>query len=144
MKAVGGVLVASFVGIAVLAIFLVREIGVGSAVGLVASGLLLLGGGLLLLTAAVRVSVGDGIDVRFHPIWHRSIPFDEVEQVRVEDAAWMRFGGIGLRWRPGATGLIFGNRPAAVIRLRSGHEYVVQCADPGTVVAAIQERLRAR
>lgn len=144
MRVIGGLLVASFGGFVALTLFLAGQIGSGPAVLTMAPGVLVLVVGLLLITASVRVNVADQIDLRFYPIWHRSIAFADVETAKVEGSSWVRFGGFGLRWRPGGTGLIIGNMPAAVIITRAGHEYVVQCADPDAVVAAIRQRMNAR
>ncbi|MGU3410691.1 hypothetical protein ACLBWP_11330 [Microbacterium sp. M1A1_1b] len=57
------------------------------------------------------------------------------------EQSWSDFGGVGLRWRRNATGLILGNRPALRIRTVHGHVYVVQCADPSGTAGAIAARV---
>lgn len=143
MNALGVFLLASFGGMLALTVVLAREIGAAPATLTVLSSVLVLAVGLLLVTASVRVDVGARIEMLFVPIWRRRIDHRELETVEVEDQTWSRFGGVGLRRRSNATGLILGNRSAVVLRTRDEHEYVVQCHDAGRVAEAVRARTEA-
>lgn len=141
MKVLGAALLASFVGMVVFTVFLVGQIGVSSATLTMLPGVLLLAVGLVMLNASIHVRLTDQIELQFRPIWRRRIAFVDVASVRTQAETWYQFGGVGLRWKPNATGLILGHRPAVVITTRQGYEYVVQCHNAEEVAAAINERL---
>ncbi|MBP1301650.1 hypothetical protein [Curtobacterium sp. 1310] len=144
MKVLGVFLLVSFGGMIALAVVLTREIGVAPATLTMLPSVLVLAVGLLLVTASVRVEVDDHIELRFVPIWRRRIDYRDVATVEIADQTWYRFGGVGLRWKGDATGLILGNRPAVVLRTRDEHEYVVQCRDPARVAESVRARMGAR
>lgn len=144
MKALGAALIVSFGGMIALTIVLVGEMGAVPAILTMLPAVLALVAGVVLLTASVQVDVAERIELRFAPVWRRWIEYAEVESVRVEKHSWYRFGGVGLRWKPGATGLLLGNRPAMVIRTREHHEYVVQCRDAERFAGEIRERIADR
>jgi hypothetical protein len=144
MKALGAFLLLSFGGMVALTVFLIREIGIGPATLTMLPAVFVLGAGFVLITASVRVDIGDSVELRFFPVWRRRLEYSELESVGVEDQTWFRFGGVGLRWRGNATGLILGNRPAVVLRTQRNREYVVQCSDPERVAEHIRDRLVSR
>lgn len=144
MKLLGAFLIASFGGMVALTVFLTSQIGVGPAILTMLPALLVLGIGLILLTASVQVTIADQIELRFRPIWRSRLAYADIRSVRVEEQSWYRFGGVGLRWKSGATGLILGDRPALVIRTDRDHEYVVQCRDPQAAAARIRDRMSGR
>jgi hypothetical protein len=141
MKALGGMLVLSFGGMVALTVLLASAIGPGPAVLTMLPAVLVLAVGLLLLTASIRTTVADHVEIRLSPIWRRRLEYAQIASARVEERSWFRFGGVGLRRRPGATGLLLGNRLALVIRTQEGHEYVVQCGDPERVMERIRDQL---
>ncbi|WP_146240176.1 hypothetical protein [Curtobacterium sp. MCSS17_008] len=144
MKALGTFLLLSFGGMIVLTVVLTREIGVAPATLTMLPSVLVLAVGLLLVTASVQVEVDDHIELRFVPVWRRRLDYGELETVEIADQTWYRFGGVGLRWKGNATGLILGDRPAVVLRTRDEHEYVVQCRDPARVADSVRLRMEAR
>lgn len=141
MKALGVLLVASFGGMIALTVLLAAHIGAGLAILTMLPAILVLILGLFLLTAGIRVSMSDHVELRFIPIWSCRIDYVDISAVRVEDQSWYRFGGIGLRWRRGATGLLLDDRSALVIRTRQDHEYVIQCRDPEWVATRLRDLL---
>ncbi|PYY32400.1 hypothetical protein [Curtobacterium sp. MCBD17_030] len=144
MKVLGAFLLLSFGGMVALTVFLTSEIGVGPATLLMLPSVLVLAAGIVLVTASIRVDIADDVQLRFFPVWRRRLEYSELDSVRVDDQPWFRFGGVGLRWRGDATGLILGNRPAVVLRTRRNHEYVVQCSGPERVAEHIRDRLGRR
>ncbi|WP_170063465.1 hypothetical protein [Rathayibacter tritici] len=144
MKVLGAFLLLSFGGMVALAVVLVDAIGAVPATLTMLPSVLVLAVGLVLITASVRVDVARDIELRFVPIWRRRLEFSELQSVGVEDQTWFRFGGVGLRWRGNATGLILGNRPALLLRTRGNREYVVQCRHPERVADLIHARMGAR
>lgn len=144
MKVLGAFLLLSFGGMVALAVVLVDAMGAVPATLTMLPSVLVLAVGLVLITASVRIAVTDHIELRFVPIWRRRLNFSELQSVGVENQTWFRFGGVGLRWKGNATGLILGNRPALVMRTRDNQEYVVQCHHPERVADLIQARMGAR
>ena len=144
MKVLGAVLLLSFGGMVALTVFLANEIGPAPATLTMLPAALVLAAGVVLVTASVRIDVGDRVELRFFPVWRRRLEYSELESVRVEDQTWFHFGGVGLRWTGNATGLILGNRPAVVLRTQRRHEYVVQCRDAERVAEHIRDRLVRR
>jgi len=144
MKVLGVLLLFSFGGMVTLTVFLTGVIGPTPATLTMLPAVLVLAAGVVLVTASVRIDVGDRVELRFFPLWRRRLEYSELESVEVEDQTWFRFGGVGLRWTGNATGLILGNRPAVVMRTKRRHEYVVQCPDPEQVAQQIRDRLVRR
>lgn len=129
MKALGLTLVLSFAGVAA-AVLHHDDSGGTLAVAVLLPGCLVVAIGILLVVGSVSVSVRGEVVIRFCPVFRRSIPFGDIATVETVAQSLVDFGGAGLRWRQGRTGLILGNRLALSIRTTAGHEYVVQCADP--------------
>lgn len=144
MKALGAFLILSFGGMVVLTVVLTNEIGLAPATLTMLPSVLVLAVGLLLVTASVRVEVDEHVELRFVPIWRRRLDYRDLQAVEIADQTWYRFGGVGLRWKGNATGLILGNRPAVVMHTRDDHEYVVQCRDPVRVADSVRARMEAR
>ncbi|OIH95491.1 hypothetical protein [Curtobacterium sp. MCBA15_001] len=144
MQAVGATLVLSFVAVVVLVWAVVAEAGAGFAVMTLAPGLLVLAVGVVMVAGSVSVTVRDEVTVRFRPVYRRTIGLTDIETVRTVEQSWSEFGGAGLRWLRGRTGLILGNRLALSIVTTAGHEYVVQCADPAGTADVVRDRLRER
>jgi hypothetical protein len=143
MKVLGLALLLSYAGVA--AALLSDQDSDGTlALSVLLPGCLVAALGVVLSVGAVSVTVRDEVVICFRPVFRRLIPFADIETVRTVEQSWFDFGGTGLRWRVGRTGLILGNRPALSVTTTAGHEYVVQCSDPEGTAEVIRDRLSAR
>lgn len=143
MKVLGLALLLSFAGVAVAVLANHNDSGGTLAITVLLPGCLVVAIGIVLAFGTVSVSVRDDVVIRFRPVFRRSIPFADIASVGTVEQSLVDFGGVGLRWRQGRTGLILGNRLALSIRTNAGHEYVVQCADPGATMEHIRGLLSA-
>lgn len=144
MKAVGLSLSVLFVSVVVVVIRFTEDTDVPSVLPALAPGLAVIVICAVLVAGSVSVTVRDDVVIRFYPVYRRTICFEDIESARTVRQSWFDFGGVGLRWRQGRTGLILGDRAALSITTSAGHEYVVQCSDPVGTAAFITQRLNGR
>ncbi|MDI2127683.1 DUF1648 domain-containing protein [Yinghuangia seranimata] len=134
LAATGGVLLAVGVVVALL---------VGAAEGLA----LLLTGPLLLLFAAVRVTVdAEGVQVRYGalPRPRTRVPLARIERAGTCDVrAFKEFGGWGYRVKAKATGVVLRSGEALELSLAGGTRFVVTVPDARTA-ASVVNTLAAR
>lgn len=143
LKVLGLTLLLSYAGVAA-ALLSDQDFDGILAASVLLPGCLVAAIGIVLTVGAVSVSVRDEVIVCFRPVYRRLIPFADIATVRTVEQSWFDFGGTGLRWRVGRTGLILGNRLALSVSTTAGHEYVVQCSDPEGTAKVIRDRLSAR
>lgn len=112
-----------------------------------AAGIPLTAAGILVLwCSAVRVTVderGLGIGVGPFGVPRLRIPQAEIADARVEDVAPLAYGGWGLRFVNGTTGVVLRSGPGIVVSRRSGRRLVVTVDDAATG-AALLNGLRER
>lgn len=81
----------------------------------------------------------DGLEARSALGWPRfSIPVEDIADVSVVDVSGLaEFGGWGIRFAPGATGVILRNGQALQVARRSGRRFVITVDDPQTAASVL-------
>jgi len=100
---------------------------------------------LFRLIQTLRVAI-DGMDlVVGFGLWKRRIPFHSIDRVSPVRYHWVRWGGWGIRWRPGAVLYnVPGDQGRAVeLTLRDGKRVLFSARNPDAVASAIREQRAA-
>jgi len=118
-------------------------LGPFSVVGWLISGLV----ALLLLSVQLRTEVrADGICLRYWPLHRtfRHIPWSDIERCEaVEYDSLQRFGGWGLRVRPGEVAYNVGGRRGVRIRRSGQRSVLIGSESPDEFLAAVEEQVAA-
>jgi hypothetical protein len=96
----------------------------------------------LVRTATLYTEVrDDGVYVKFAP-FHRSfrrIPFSALADVQSMGYSPLRYGGWGIRWRPGETAYTASGTTGVRFERANGSSVFVGSRDPDGLLAAVQE-----
>jgi len=106
--------------------------------GLVGAFLLIALGSVCMLNRITLEVDAHQVTLAFWPIWKRSIPRDDVNELTMADLNPVKFGGLGLRRVPGRTwGLLFSGGPGLLVTRKSdGANFYIRTNHAAEAIAA--------